>query len=286
MPSHPIAAPAEAGLAVSVVVTCYNLGGFLMEALHSIPPGCEVIVVDDGSTDPETVAVLDALDTEQYVVLRQPNLGLARARNNGIRIAKGICIIPLDADNRLRPAMVDRTLEILGARADVDIVHGDGEYFGERQGRWMVGPFDFALMIERNRIDACAGFRRSLWERVGGYDENMPVMGYEDWDFWLRCSVAGAAFHYVPEILFDYRVRGGSMLTETMRNRDQLVAYIFAKRELRFLAPLRTDYLRAMEREQRSRPLTGRALLGMAWSRLTARLRGQPAPPGAYIADQ
>jgi glycosyltransferase involved in cell wall biosynthesis len=267
---------------VSVVVTCYNLGAFLEEALASVPqrPDVETIVVDDGSTDQETVRVLDGLDQQHFTVIRQPNMGLAKARNNGVRAARGRYIIPLDADNRLRTAMVDMGIAVLDAQPEVDVVYGDAQYFGERDARWTVGPFDFKLLIERNRIDACAVFRKALWERAGGYDEHMPVMGYEDWDFWLRSTVAGARFHYEETIFFDYRVRGGSMLTNTMKNRPLLVRYMFAKRELNFLEGLRQAYLDAEERERKRPVLTGRVLLRMLWARLRGRMGGGPHTNG------
>lgn len=271
------------GTRISVIITCYNLGAYLMEALASIPAGCEVIVVDDGSTDSDTVQVLNGLDTERFTVVRQANTGLAKARNNGIRMAKGPYIVPLDADNRLRPAMVERGVQVLDSRSDVDIVYGDAYYFGDEEKRWVVGDYDFKLLVERNRIDACACFRKSMWERLGGYDEHMPVMGYEDWDFWLRASVQGATFHYVPEILFDYRLRGGSMLSNTMRNRPLLVDYIFGKKELRFLAPLRTAYLEGVERKRKEQPVTGRRLVAMAWQRIKARFMGGAVPATRFI---
>lgn len=263
---------------LSVVITCYNLGAYLEEALGSVPltDQVEVIVVDDGSTDPRTIDVLVRLDPQRCRVMRQPNLGLAKARNNGIREARGRYIVPMDADNRIRPAMIDQVIGVLDRQPDVDIVYGDAAYFGDRTARWSVGAFDFARMIERNRIDACAGFRKELWERVGGYDERMPVMGYEDWDFWLRCAVQGASFHYVQEMLFDYRVREGSMLSDAMKNRHLLEEYIFNKPELRFLLPLRTAYLEYLRRERNPPVLTGRVLLRLLAQRIRNRIRGGP----------
>ena len=94
------------GVKVSIVVTCYDLGAYLVEALESIPRDSalgpvEVVVVDDGSKDPLTRAVVDGLDRQRFKVIVQPNMGLAKARNNGVAHASGQYIIPLDADNRL-----------------------------------------------------------------------------------------------------------------------------------------------------------------------------------------
>ena len=100
-----------------------------------------------------------------------------------------------------------------------------------------------------NFIDACALYRKSLWEKVGGYDEHMPSMAWEDWDFWLRAAAHGGAFFHLPKIGFDYRVRSDSMIVKTVGfdyrvRRDssdlvsispraaELVNYIFGKPEL------------------------------------------------------
>ncbi|MCC6937016.1 MAG: glycosyltransferase [Flavobacteriales bacterium] len=262
---------------VSIVVTCYNLGSYLPEALESIEAysprtDIEVIIVDDGSTDEATNRVLDALDTERYRVIRQQNTGLGKARNNGIRVARGEYIIPLDADNQLFSAQISRTIELLDSDPGIDVVYGDLQYFGEHSGRILVGPFNFGRMYRKNYIDACAGFRKSLWERLGGYDEHMPVMGFEDWDFWLRASVSGARFRYVPEVFFNYRVRHGSMLTHANVERSRLVEYIFNKPELRFLHDLRLEHMRLLEIASKP-PLTGREHLAMAKALLWERLR-------------
>jgi glycosyltransferase involved in cell wall biosynthesis len=261
---------------ISIILTCYNLGAFLQEALDSIaqypqPEHCEVIIVDDGSTELRTIQILDALDTQRYKVIRQRNTGLGKARNNGIRRARAEYIIPLDADNHLLPAMIERTIEVLDRDPGIEVFYGDLQRFGEHNARSAVGPFDFGRLYRSNYIDACAGFRRSLWERLGGYDENMPVMGFEDWDFWLRASVVGARFHYVPEVFFNYRVRKGSMLSNTNANKPILVEYIFNKHELKFLRHLRIEHMNLLEIVDKP-PLTGRQHLVKALSLLKKRM--------------
>src|SRR5205085_334358 len=78
---------------VSVVVPCFNYGAFVREAVDSAVgqtlTGVEVIVVDDGSTDPATRAVLDAFQSPRTTVVRRPNGGLPAARNQGIAMARG-----------------------------------------------------------------------------------------------------------------------------------------------------------------------------------------------------
>src|SRR4051794_7649538 len=88
----------------TVVITCFNYGAYLPEAVASVHaqpgPRAEVIVVDDGSTDPETHAVLDTLEDDVRLIRKQ-NEGLAAARNTGFEVAAGRYLLPLDADDRL-----------------------------------------------------------------------------------------------------------------------------------------------------------------------------------------
>ena len=202
---------------ISVIIPCFNHGEFLPETVASVTDierdDVELIVVDDGSTDERTRAEMDALVARGIRVIRQENKGLAAARNTGILVSKGEYILPLDADDRLRPGWIDHGIRILAANPQVGVVYGDAEYFGTRTGRWHIGPFDRDRLLQWNYIPACAIYRRSIWEQNGGYDATMPVWVLEDWDFWLTTLKHGWEFAYVPEILFDYRVATQSMIT-------------------------------------------------------------------------
>jgi glycosyltransferase involved in cell wall biosynthesis len=104
---------------VSVVIPCFNHGEFLPEAVASVTDikrdDVELIVVDDGSTDERTRAEMDALVARGIRVIRQENKGLAAARNAGILVSKEEYILPLDADDRLRPGWIDHGIRILAA---------------------------------------------------------------------------------------------------------------------------------------------------------------------------
>ena len=202
---------------VSVVIPCYNQGHFIREAIASVEGVpekdlYEVIIVNDGSTDADTIAQMRALEQEGYRVVNQSNAGLGAARNSGIRESKGEYILPLDSDNRIRSEYIGEGIRILDSNQAVSVVYGDLEYFGEEVGRREVGAFSLQRQMLSNSIDACAVYRRSCWVNLGGYDERMPAMGFEDWDFWLRIAFSGGRFHYVRKVLFDYRCRSGSMV--------------------------------------------------------------------------
>jgi GT2 family glycosyltransferase len=199
---------------LSVVIPCYDLGELLVEAVASAeraaPPRCELIVVDDGSRQPRTLEVLGVLRDAGYRVIDQPNGGLAAARNRGVGEARGRYILPLDADNRLAAGFPAAALRLLDADSGVAVVYGDRMDFGLRSGRFTVPDFDVPQLLWMNLIDACAVYRREVWESCGGYDPAAPC--WEDWELWIAAGERGWRFHHLHEIAFEYRVRPGSML--------------------------------------------------------------------------
>jgi hypothetical protein len=138
----------------------------------------------------------------------------------------------LDSDNRLRDLYLNEGVSLLKDNPSVGVIYTDFEYFGEKTGRWHVPEFDLLSLIRINLIDACALYRKKLWEEVGGYDEHMPWMGLEDWDFWLRVACHGGSFVHLPKIGFDYRARRDSMIEEVSPHVTELANYIFEKPEL------------------------------------------------------
>ena len=222
---------------VSIVIPCYNQGATLREALASIEQVrnenlLDVIVVDDGSSEVETTMILTEVEEAGYCVVPQPNRGLGAALNAGIRRAKGEFILPLASDNRLRDAYLNEGVSLLKNNICLGVVYADAEYFGERTGPWHVQEFSLLSMIRGNFIDGCALFRKKLWEEVGGYDEQMPWTGWEDWDFWLRVAYRQGTFVHLPKVGFDHRVRSDSLRLQAHEHRLDLINYIFGKPEM------------------------------------------------------
>ncbi|MBC7383088.1 MAG: glycosyltransferase family 2 protein [Bacteroidia bacterium] len=219
---------------ISIVIPCYNHGHYLREALDSITiikhTSVEVIIVNDGSTDQNTLAILKSLALEGYTIINQINQGLGKTRNNGIKRARGKYILPLDADNKLLSAYLHTGVKYLEEHPEIAVVYSDAFYYGDKQGYIPVKDFNLQQLITGNFIDACALFRKSAWEDVGGYDENMPFMGVEDWEFWLNLSFNGYIFYHISEPGFYYRVSNNSMIKkDTSPNFNLLKNYIEKK---------------------------------------------------------
>jgi glycosyltransferase involved in cell wall biosynthesis len=196
-----------------VVVTNFNYGVFLEEAVASArdqeggPP--HVLVVDDGSTDPVTLDVLERLP-EDVRVHRQPNGGVARARNAGLELADTPYLVVLDADDRLRP----RALRVLRERLDDDprlgFAYGITRFFGAWQGEMTMPPYDPYKLLYRHTIGSTALMRRQLVADVGGFDPEFH--GYEDWEFWVHALARGWRGARVEEITLEYRRHGSTKL--------------------------------------------------------------------------
>ena len=204
---------------VSIIVPCYNYGHFLTETIDSLHAqtfeSWECIIVDDGSTDntEEIARRLTASDTRiQY--LRQPNQGQAAARNRGFLISTGMYIQFLDADDLIETRKLEVQVAYLEAHTDVDIVYGELRYFvkdhrterlysmfGQNEP-WMpqISGQGKDLVEVLLRLNALGGvstplIRRELMVEVGGFDVRLrPV---EDWDFWIRCALSNASFHFL-----------------------------------------------------------------------------------------
>lgn len=233
---------------VTVVIPCFNDGKYLREAVESTrslrDEGiAEVVIVNDGSTDGHTVEIMAQLQRENWRVINQGNLGLAEARNVGIRSTSSEYILPLDSDNIIIPAFVRRALELLKKNAGIDIVYSDCEHFGNSNFFKTVGDFDPCKLINDNYIDACAVYRRSVWQELKGYDGNLPHMGGEDWDFWIGAIMKKRKFHYLPMQGFRYRVRSNSMLHAiTDEKGEENRQYIYMKHNFPLMESIRINY--------------------------------------------
>lgn len=239
---------------ISIIIPCYNHGRYLEEALGSVAESVgeaavEVIIVDDGSTDPFTKQLLPQLAARGYRVITQANQGLAAARNNGIAVSSGKYFIPLDSDNKLAGPYLTTAVQLLENDPTIDAVYGNPVFFGDERdargtGLRRVGAFDLNKILDCNYIDACGIIRKSAWEKVGGYDGRMPLMGNEDWELWIALALAGGKIHYLDEVCFHYRVAADSMSAtdyyaseKHTRNR----AYIYEKHSSQLVSSLLRD---------------------------------------------
>lgn len=220
---------------VSIIVPCYNHAQYLDAALQSVfdqtYANWECIIVNDGSSDATEVIALNWVEKDQrFKYYAKQNEGLGKTRNYGIARSSGLYILPLDSDNQLTKDFIQEAMAVFEKNQDIGVVYGDAEYFGYKKGEWKVEEYDLKKILAANYIDACAVFRKKLWVEVGGYDENMPHHGNEDWDFWIALGILKVKFHHLNKITFRYFVCENSMIKSfTAKMYQSNNDYIYSK---------------------------------------------------------
>ena len=193
---------------VSVIIPCYNQGEFIDEAVGSVLAQTfddfEIIIVNDGSTDAATNALLEKYSRPKTTVIHTENQGVCTARNTAVKAAAGKYILPLDADDKIEPTYLEKAVNVLDNHPETGVVWCKADFFGAQKGEWDLKPFSLKQIMNNGCAFVTAMFRKSDWERVGGYNVNM-VHSLEDWDFWLSFVERGLYFYQIPEILFHYR---------------------------------------------------------------------------------
>jgi glycosyltransferase involved in cell wall biosynthesis len=218
----------------SVIITSFNDGEFINEAIESVNKSTfrdfEIILVDDCSTDAVTREVLDDAEKQGHIVIRkEKNSGVGNSRNTGIRAAKGNYILTLDADDRIAPTYLEKAFREL--ERGFSVVYCDVKRFGALDTLRVVPAFSFPLLLAGNFIASCSAFTKSVWEKSGGYDTQMP--NYEDWEFWISLAEAGGTFIHINEPLFEYRAKASSKIARCIdpEHRAGVVNYVCKKHD-------------------------------------------------------
>jgi glycosyltransferase involved in cell wall biosynthesis len=212
---------------VSVIITCYNLGRYVDEAVDSVLDQTfndfEIIIVNDGSTDQATLHLLSQYQRPQTIVYHTNNKGLPAARNYGIERSNGDYITCLDADDKFHADFLKRSAQVLDeSELNIGFVPIGVQRFGASESVFIPTDESFFHIFADNIFVCACMFRKKCWEFVGGYDESMRT-GYEDWDFWLRCIENGYRWKIIPEVLFYYRDRKNSMISKSTVQRVNLL---------------------------------------------------------------
>ena len=214
---------------VSVVIPCYNQGQYLDEAVDSVLSQTfqkfEILIVNDGSTDPFTIALLSGYEKPKTKVISTQNQGVIAARNQGISVSQGKYILPLDADDKIGDRYLEEAVECLNSNDNVGIVYCEAEFFGEKTGKWELPAYNFPEILLGNMIFCSGLFRKSDWQRIGGYNSVMND-GWEDFDFWLSIIELGREVKQIPKVLFYYRRKLESR-TEAIDNIRAIKLYTY-----------------------------------------------------------
>jgi GT2 family glycosyltransferase len=205
---------------VSVIIPAYNAARFVRQTIESVLSqgysNCEIILVNDGSTD----ATGDVVATfrDRIVIVTQENRGLSGARNSGLAVATGEYVWFLDSDDVLLPGAIGKLATHLQLHPEVGIVAGCWDLVDELGrvtatgldagwARWTTGVLrrnPIREFLLRNHFPPCVILTRTSAVRAcGGFDNGLRA--FEDQDLWLRMARQGCRFEVVPVPVALYR---------------------------------------------------------------------------------
>lgn len=207
---------------VSIIIPCYNQSQYIIDALESVInqtyENFECIIVNDGSTDDTENITKEWIKFDsRFKYVYQNNCGLSNARNKGISLSKGKFILPLDSDDKISSNYIEDCFNMLNSSEDIKLVYGEAYFFDRVTKKWNLDKYDFEDLLYKNMIFCTALYRKSDWEKVGGYDENLKE-GLEDWEFWINILSHGGRAVKINSCVFYYRQKETSMVRESVIN--------------------------------------------------------------------
>jgi glycosyltransferase involved in cell wall biosynthesis len=211
---------------VSAIIPCHNYGKFLDFTVDSVLEqtyrDVEIIIVDDGSTDEFTINKLAQYNKPGIRVVHQKQGYPAAARNNGFRHSKGEYILVIDADDLLEKTFLEKAVGVLTTDHSMGAVSSYVLKFGHNDCIWR--PMGGGIENFKYKINcgSAALVRRKAWEDAGGYNESF-IENYEDWNFYIDITKRGWGIHIIPELLFYYRTKPQSRVTELATQEQKLV---------------------------------------------------------------
>lgn len=212
-------APDEVADLLSVVIPHYNLGNLLKETVESVLSSSyrhiEIVIVDDGSTDPESLKVIDEYEQSSHSirVIRKSNSGVADARNVGAEAAKGEFVALLDADDLVTAEYYEKCIYVLKQYPNVGYVGAWNEDFDDKGTiRWWPTfnpepPSQFIFNTTN-----CQGLvlRRQAFLKYGRHDPSLRMF-LDDWESTISLLANDIRGVMLPAPLFRYRIRGTSI---------------------------------------------------------------------------
>ena len=200
---------------LSVVIPYYNLGRTLPETIESIKEteykNYEIIIVNDGSTDKESLDVLKRYTSDDKIrIINIKNKGLANARNVGAEAARGEFVAFIDADDKIDKTFYSKAINILHQYKNVSYVYSWVQYFEGSTAVWPTFNVHIPYLLCANMLADFVVIRKNDFLNFGKNRIKMEY-GMEDYDGWVSLAEHGYLGVSIPEKLNLYRVRKDSM---------------------------------------------------------------------------
>lgn len=221
---------------ISVIIPCYNQGKYVDQAVQSVLnqtyQNFEIIIINDGSTDPFTNELLKNYKSNKTKVYKTKNHGLASTRNYGFTLSKGEFIQFLDSDDFLDPNKFKAQLGIFNRYKDIEVSYTNYKYYYEETEEYseskmenLIGkkPFeDFVYRWQRGVSIPihCAMFKREIFNQAGPFVSGFNAI--EDWLMWVDIASKGCKFKFLNKDYAFYRIQPDSMT----RNKSHMLFWV------------------------------------------------------------
>ena len=221
---------------LSLVIPYYNMGKYIEETIAAVEASTytpkEIIIVNDGSKDKESLEVLNRLRKNGNLkILDTNNNGLAGARNRGAKEAQGEYLAFLDADDTVTADYYTKAIQVLSTYSNVHFVGCWTQYFEGSTNIWPTFTPEPPIILYHNTINSSAlVYKRSAFLQGGKNDPSMVFPGLEDYESVISLIANGYRGVVIPEVLFHYRVRKDSMIRGLSVNKKLFLAEYMAKK--------------------------------------------------------
>ena len=220
-------------LLVSFIIPYFNAGSTIQETIDSVLnqsyPNYDIWIVNDGSTEPESIEKLKELEQhERITVLHQENAGPGSARNLAANKSKADYFVFIDADDLIYPDALDFLITEIH---EIDyVLYGNSQYFGERNGAKKQVQSSLIDILVGNPIALCCLIKSSSFKKIQ-FDVKLDKIGLEDWELFISMFAANMNLRYIDSRpLFKIRVRNFSRTYSVANQRKQeVINYISLK---------------------------------------------------------
>lgn len=201
---------------ISVLCSVYNSESTVVDSINSVlaasNDNIEIVLVDDCSFDRSKFILLSFAEEDKVnIIANHENLGLAKSLNKAFSVSKHDYIARMDADDICEPDRFKKQLDYMLAHPEIDILGSnatlidmDSNVIGKSDAPLEHDDIIKALEYRNPMIHPTIMMKRSVLEKLGGYDENLRKA--QDLDLWHRAAKAGFRFANMPDCLIKYRV--------------------------------------------------------------------------------
>ena len=218
---------------ISVIIPCFNSGKTIKRTINSVKNQSwdkkEIILVNDGSNDKETLKILNSFKNDSLVkLINQKNKGLSAARNKGVNFSSGDYLFFLDSDDWIEENALEELFFNIQNERKYSYVFMDCFLEGKSKGR-RKKIFNLFEQMFINQIPYSIFIPRKVFIEHGFYDENMNL-GYEDWELNIRLASRNVFGKSISKSLFHYNVSdSGMLISKSIRNHIKIWKYIKLK---------------------------------------------------------